>query len=185
MFFAFYFVSLLWISSNQFCCKQIAIAKSLNANCIISAEKLVKISLAKPCAEWSLARLWAFVTQNKRFCWLWPLWWFISRTAVLDTRPKRIALKISCHLAFSNSLNFPRGSLIALSIKEMLFRKKLTAKLNAQSNSIRATVLLSWLCNFRDIKVYYNSVKSCMEVNDFLMSWYSIHRTRFISLSTW
>ena len=41
------------------------------------------------------------------------------------------------------SLNFPRGSLIALSIKEMLLIKKLTAKLNAQSNSIRVTVLLS------------------------------------------
>ena len=43
------------------------------------------------------------------------------------------------------SLNFPRGSLIALSIKELLFIKKLTAKLNARSNSIRATVLLSGL----------------------------------------
>ena len=41
------------------------------------------------------------------------------------------------------SLNFPRGSWIALSIKEMLFIKKLKAKLKAQSNSIRATVLLS------------------------------------------
>ena len=43
----------------------------------------------------------------------------------------------------SRSLNCPRGSLIALSIKEMLFIKKLMAKLNAQSNLIRATVLLS------------------------------------------
>lgn len=61
------------ISSNQFFCKQIAIARSLNANWIIFAEILVRISLAKPCADWSLARLSAFVTQNKRLFWLWPL----------------------------------------------------------------------------------------------------------------